>query len=87
MNRTLDAIISERKAIAGDTSAARALIRRQVLPHLDARRAARYVLGTHWAGASPEQRDRFTDAFTRQMVRTYAAVLHEYIDRIVSFAR
>lgn len=87
VDHTLDAIVADRARIARDPAAARALIRREVLPHIDTRHAARYVLGPHWAGASTAQRRRFTAAFTRQMIRVYAAGLHAYTDRIVDFAR
>ena len=49
-----------------------ALINEVLLPKFDTRYAGRLVLGKHWRDATPEQRDRFVDAFYNFMLRSYA---------------
>ena len=41
----------------------RRLVEKDLLPHFDIDYAARLVLGAHWRDATPEQRERFVDAF------------------------
>jgi len=49
-----------------------ALINEVLLPKFDTRYAGRLVLGKHWRDATPEQRERFIDAFYNFMLRSYA---------------
>jgi len=51
-----------------------------LLPHVDATRTARLVLGKHWRTATPEQRNRFTDEFNQLLLNTYTTALSENID-------
>jgi phospholipid transport system substrate-binding protein len=54
-----------------------------LLPHFDVNHAARLVLGRHWANATPQQRQRFIDAFYRSMLNNYGDALVEFTgDRI-----
>jgi phospholipid transport system substrate-binding protein len=54
-----------------------------LLPHFDVNHAARLVLGRHWASATPQQRQRFVDAFYRSMLNNYGDALVEFTgDRI-----
>jgi len=73
--RELDA---DRAAYAKDPARLRALVDRHLLPHFDSDFAARRVLGKHWTTATPEQRQRFIDAF-------YGALLADYGDAILEF--
>ena len=49
-----------------------ALIDEILVPHFDMRYAGRLVLGKHWKTATPEQRDRFIDAFYEFLMQSYA---------------
>jgi len=55
-----------------------ALVDRVMLPHFDTQYAARLVLGRHWTTASPEQRQRFVDAFYHSMLRNYGSALVDF---------
>jgi phospholipid transport system substrate-binding protein len=54
-----------------------------LLPHFDVNHAARLVLGRHWTNATPQQRQRFVDAFYRSMLNNYGDALVDFTgDRI-----
>jgi len=61
-------------------------VREHLLPHIDVQGMARSVLGRNaWARATPVERDRFTQAFSKLVVRTYAAPLAEYSNEKIMF--
>ena len=64
----------------------RQTVREHLLPHIDVKGMARSVLGRNaWTRATPDERDKFTKAFTQLVVRTYAAPLAEYSDEKIMF--
>jgi phospholipid transport system substrate-binding protein len=65
-------------ALSEDREALYALIDRVLLPRFDRRYAAQLVLGRHWRAASPEQRERFIEAF-------YGSLLRRYADGVLEF--
>ena len=65
-------------ALAEDPEALYALIDSILLPRFDRRYAAQLVLGRHWRNASPEQRERFIDAFYRSLLRRYSDGVLEF---------
>ena len=78
--RELDA---NREAMRQDPSKLRALVDEYLLPHFDTDYAGRLVLGTHWRTATPEQRQRFIDAFYKSMLAAYGdAILEFTADRL-----
>lgn len=59
------------------------LVDRILLPHFDVNHAARLVLGKHWRTATPEQRQKFIDAFYGSLMSNYGDALLEFTgDRI-----
>lgn len=57
-----------------------------LLPNVDLAGMSRSVLGRQaWMKATPSERTRFSQAFTRLVIRTYAAPLAEYSDETVQF--
>jgi len=55
-----------------------------LLPNFDTDYAARLVLGQTWRTATPEQRQRFVDAFYHSLLRNYGAALIDFTgDRFV----
>lgn len=56
----------------------RGLTDRYLLPHFDTDYAGRMVLGKHWRAATPQQKQRFIDAF-------YTSMMHNYGDSIIDF--
>jgi phospholipid transport system substrate-binding protein len=66
-----------------DPSKLAALVDRVLLPNFDVDHAARLVLGKHWRNATPEQRQRFIDAFYGSLMNNYGDALIEFTgDRI-----
>lgn len=57
-----------------------------LLPHVDVEGMSRSVLGRQaWIKASASERQRFAQAFTKLVIRTYASPLAEYTDETVKF--
>jgi len=67
------------KEVRTDQEQVRALVDRELLPHVDFDRSARLVLGKHWRRASPEQRARFTEEFRGFVVRFYTTAMADYV--------
>lgn len=77
--RLLDqAIEGRRDELRDDKVALYALIDEILLPRFDRRYAAQLVLARHWRTASEEQRDRFINAFYKNMMRLYAEAILEF---------
>lgn len=56
------------------------LVEDRLVPHFDINLIARQVLGRYWTQATPEQRARFSSAFRRMLIRTYAKALLAFKD-------
>jgi phospholipid transport system substrate-binding protein len=56
----------------------RRLVDEVLLPHFDTAYAARLVLGRHWRTATPEQRQRFVDAFYESLLENYGSALVDF---------
>jgi phospholipid transport system substrate-binding protein len=83
MLKDLDA---DRAAYRKDPSKVGALVEKYLLPHFDIQYSARMVLGKHWRDATPEQRERFADAFYHTLVDNYGSALAEFTsDRLKVF--
>ncbi len=67
-----------KEALAEDRPALYAIIDEILLPRFDRQLAAQLVLAKHWRTASPEQQQRFIDAF-------YSNLLHRYADGVLEF--
>ena len=74
----LKAIDADRAVLAKDPAKLRAVVDRVLLPNFDAEYSARLVLGKHWRSATPEQRQRFIDAFVDSMMRQYGTALLDF---------
>ncbi|MEZ5458767.1 MAG: ABC transporter substrate-binding protein [Steroidobacteraceae bacterium] len=82
-NIMLGEISARRAEFRKDPSGLYKLVDDVLLPHFDVNHAARLVLGRHWSSATPEQRQRFVDAFYRSMLNNYGDALVEFTgDRI-----
>jgi phospholipid transport system substrate-binding protein len=83
MLKDLDA---DRATYRKDPSKVGALVEKYLLPHFDIQYSARLVLGKHWANATPEQRERFANAFYHTLVDNYGSALAEFTsDRLKVF--
>jgi len=74
----MKALEGNREAYRKDPAKMEQLVSQYLLPHLNTQAAARAVLGPHWATATPEQRQRFIDAFYHSMLSNYGAALAEF---------
>ncbi|MCG5500666.1 MlaC/ttg2D family ABC transporter substrate-binding protein [Ectothiorhodospira lacustris] len=52
-----------------------------ILPILDFQGMSRLILARHWRTATPEQRERFVDAFQNTLMRTYTLQMAEHMDK------
>ena len=60
-------------------------VQEYLLPHFDFEYSSRLVLGRHWRQASPEERERFQEAFQRTLIRSYASSMLQYSDQAINF--
>jgi phospholipid transport system substrate-binding protein len=67
-----------RDAYRKDPSKVGQLVDKYLLPHFDTEYAARLVLGQYWRNASPEQRQRFIDAFYHSLLNNYGSALADF---------
>jgi phospholipid transport system substrate-binding protein len=74
----LKALEGNRDAYRKDPAKMEQLVSQYLLPHLNTQAAAKAVLGPHWNMATPEQRQRFVDAFYHSMLANYGAALAEF---------
>lgn len=52
-----------------------------ILPIIDFEGVSRLILARHWRTATPEQRERFVNAFRGMLVRTYALQMADHLDK------
>ncbi len=69
---------ADRAAYRKDPTKINALVEKHLLPHFDTTYSARLVLGKHWRDATPQQRERFVDAFYKSLLRNYGSALAEF---------
>ncbi|HUL48278.1 MAG TPA: ABC transporter substrate-binding protein [Steroidobacteraceae bacterium] len=74
----LDELDKHRDEYRHDPAKVAALVDKWLMPHFDTETSARVVLGQFWRTATPEQRQRFIDAF-------YHSLLVNYGDSLVEF--
>lgn len=82
--KLLEALDADREQVRKDPARVRTLVDEILLPHFDTDYSARLVLGRHWRAATPEQRQRFIDAFYQSLLRNYGSALADFTaDRLV----
>ena len=74
----LTALDKDRAAFKRDPKKVGELVNTYLLPHWDTEYSARLVLGKYWRTATPEQRQRFIDAFYHSLLANYGAALSEF---------
>ncbi|HEY3809531.1 MAG TPA: ABC transporter substrate-binding protein [Steroidobacteraceae bacterium] len=83
MLKELDAHRAEYKK---DPAKVHELVDRILLPHFDTEYSARLVLGRHWNDATPDQRQRFINAFYKSLLNNYGDALADFTsDRLKVF--
>ncbi len=82
--RLLQALDADREAARQDPRRVQRMVDEILLPSFDTDYSARLVLGKHWRDATPQQRQRFVDAFYQSLLRNYGSALAEFTaDRMV----
>jgi phospholipid transport system substrate-binding protein len=76
----------DRDAFRRDPAKVGQLVDKYLLPHFDTEFSARLVLGQHWRDATPDQRQRFINAFYQSLLNNYGTALSEFTaDRLKIF--
>jgi len=82
-NAMIAELEARRAEFRKDPAKLSALVERVLLPNFDVDYAGRLVLAKHWREATPEQRQRFIDAFYGSLMNNYGDALLEFTgDRI-----
>ncbi|MGH8294311.1 MAG: MlaC/ttg2D family ABC transporter substrate-binding protein [Steroidobacteraceae bacterium] len=74
----LKALDANRAAYKKDPAKVQALVDKYILPHVDTQFSAELVLGRYWRTATPQQRQRFIDAFYHSMLNAYGTAIVEF---------
>jgi phospholipid transport system substrate-binding protein len=74
----LKALNTDRQTYRNNPSKVQALVDQYILPHVDTEFAAQLVLGRYWRTATPQQRQRFINAFYHSMLNNYGAAIVEF---------
>ena len=81
IEQLLDELRSNRPKYEADKCQLYSLVNDLVLPQFAVDKTVRLILGKHFKAASPEMRSRFTDAFMKMMIRTYATAMFDYTEQ------
>ena len=85
-NGMLGALDKDRDAYRRDPAKVGQLVDRYLLPHFDTEYSARLVLGQYWRNATPDQRQRFVDAFYHSLLNNYGSAIVDFTaDRLKIF--
>jgi phospholipid transport system substrate-binding protein len=77
-NGLLKALDADRQTYRNNPSKVQALVDQYIQPHVDTQFCAQLVLGKYWRTATPQQRDRFINAFYHSMLNNYGAAIVEF---------
>ena len=75
---TLKDLDANREEYKKNPNRVRELVDKNMLPHFDTKYAAQLVLAKHWRTATPEQRERFVEAFYQTLLQNYGEALLEF---------
>ena len=75
---TLRDLDANREEYKKNPNRVRELVDENMLPHFDTKYAAQLVLAKHWRTATPEQRERFVEAFYQTLLQNYGEALLEF---------
>jgi phospholipid transport system substrate-binding protein len=74
----LDELDKHRDEYRRDPAKVAALVDKWLMPHFDTETSARVVLGQFWRSATPDQRQRFINAFYHSLLTNYGDSLVEF---------
>ena len=69
--------------IKSDPAALEALVRRRILPFIDFDAMSKLTLGKFWKRATPDQRNRFKNAYREMLVKSYTKTMLRYIGAVI----
>lgn len=75
---TLKDLDANRAEYKKNPAKVRQVVDKNMLPHFDTRYAAQLVLAKHWRTATPEQRERFIQAFYQTLLQNYGEALVDF---------
>lgn len=84
-NHLLTAIQSEREVIARNPGRLYELVEKILLPVIDSKRVARWILGRHGRYATDEQLTRFTRELQTLLIYTYSGPLLEFTEIEITY--
>jgi len=76
--QVLDLLADNRDKVRKDPAFLYGLVNEVILPKVDFTAMSKLVLAKNWRKATPQQRERFVQAFKGMLVRTYTRSLSEY---------
>lgn len=79
----LKALDADRQTYRREPAKVRALVDQYILPHLDTQFSAQLVLGKYWRTATPQERQRFIDAFYHSMLNNYGAAIVDFTSNML----
>jgi len=74
-NNVISELNANRELLESSSADVKVFATKHVLPYIDTKKMARYVMGKHWRVASDAQKQAFVDAFTNTMIRSYSQSL------------
>lgn len=81
----LEAMDGRRDELRNNPQELQALVNRILVPLVDVNYMSQLVLGRYWRTATPEQRQRFKQAFKTMLVRTYGNALLDFNDEQIKY--
>lgn len=85
VQQLLEAMDGRRDELRNNPQQLQALVDRILLPLVDVDYMSQLVLGRYWRTATPQQRQRFEQAFKTMLVRTYGNALLEFDDEQIKY--
>ena len=82
-SKTFARLQKDQPQIKQDPAYLRQIIREELMPYVDNKFASFKVIGSNIKETTPEQRDRFTAAFTDYIIATYADALAKYDNQTI----
>lgn len=74
-NKVISELNSNREKLESNPQEVKLFATAYVLPYLDTKKMARYVMGKYWRSATESQQKGFVDAFTNTLIRSYSQSL------------
>jgi phospholipid transport system substrate-binding protein len=84
-DQVLERLRNESATMQSNPAAINEMVDKLIIPNFDFVKMARWVLGKNWRDASTEQKSRFTSAFQKLLVRTYAKSLVDSKDTEIKY--